>query len=646
VKPADPPHSSAGDSPAALVDPPRALADTVAAQPLSGVDPSPAPATPDAFSGRYEVHEKLGEGGMGEVHLAMDNRIGREVALKAVHYGFRDRPDFHRRFVREARVQGQLEHPSIVPVYELSLDGDAPYFTMRRVRGVTLEEIVEGLRTGDADMGARFSRRRLLTAWGNVCLAVDFAHARGVVHRDLKPSNVMLGDFGEVYVLDWGVAKVGDLDDAAANVTVDAGELAAKTEAGSLMGTLGYISPEQLRGETVTPRADVYALGAILFEILALEPLHPRGRTTEIVKSTLEGADARTSVRALGRDVPPELEVICVRATALDPKDRFSSARELHEAVERFLDGDRDIEHRRDLAREHARRALAAALRITSIGSEDSDGDRTVALREAARSLALDPTNTEAMEATLRLCARPPRGVSAEVERRVGESIDGVRRSNATYAAVTFAVTAFYFPLLFLMGLKEPSFLVATIVLLAISGLTMVARARSPREGQIPILIVTTTLLWSLQARIAGPFVMLPGLIVANTVAYAMLESRTHRWLAVLAGCAALVIPALLEWTGTFGSAYLFRDGTITIFPRALSLPKGPTLLYFTATGIGAMLAPFLYVGRLRANFYAMQRGMTRQIWQFRQLVPEPIHEVLGGSATTKESEIPRDPRL
>jgi eukaryotic-like serine/threonine-protein kinase len=640
VKPTDPPDTSREPevpttvAETTLVRPASpVLAETLAARPVTGADPARPAAEARAFTARYEMREKLGEGGMGEVHLVLDRRIGREVALKAVHPGHRTRPDLHARFVREARVQGQLEHPSIVPVYELALEEDPAYFTMRRVRGVTLEEVIEAVRTGDAaTTAARFSRRKLLTAFDNVCLAVDFAHSHGVVHRDLKPSNVMLGAFGEVHVLDWGIAKLSEGGEELEGGVVDAGDLSAKTAAGSFMGTLGYISPEQLRGDPTTPLADVYALGSILFEVLACEPLHPGSRTTEIVQSTLAGADARPSVRAPNREVPPELDAICVKATALDPSKRFASAREMHDAIERFLDGDRDVEQRRVLAQRHAEAALEAAARATREGRDGSDDDRTIALKEAARSLALDPTNIDAMKATLQLRAQPPRSFPRAVETQLAETQIRVLRSSSWFGAVIFAFVFAYIPLAFLMGLRELWFVLTTVGLFGVSVAILMARSRTPREWQMPALIVASMVPLGLMTRIAGPFALVPGLIVANTVAYAMLEARSSRWLALGAGCLAIFVPTILEWTGTFGSSYVFHDGTFTIVPHALSFPKTLTFAYFTMTSLGCVLAPFFFVGKLRAKLYEMQRTMTLQAWQFRQLVPEEVQEVAGAS--------------
>src|SRR5262245_3206725 len=180
-----------------------------------------------------------------------------------------------RRFLREARIQARLEHPAIVPVYELGSDpAGQPFFAMKRLAGVTLAEIV---RRPDPP-----PRQRLLRVFADVCAAVAFAHSRGVVHRDLKPANVMLGDFGEVYVLDWGVARVLDEREpeggggaAIGAATDEIDTLDGLTRDGVVLGTPGYMAPEQVRGELGLGRpADVYALGAILFELLAGEPAH------------------------------------------------------------------------------------------------------------------------------------------------------------------------------------------------------------------------------------------------------------------------------------------------------------------------------------------------------------------------------------
>src|SRR5262249_42688753 len=161
------------------------------------------------------------------------------------------------------KIQARLDHPAIAPVYELGHDAEnRPYFTMKRLAGTTL---LARLAEGTA------SRQSLLRAFVDVCLAIDFAHARKVVHRELKPANIMLGDAGEVCVLDWGVARVLTAADDAGSSLTDVDTLEGQTQAGVMLGTPGYMSPEQVRGESVGIASDVYALGCILFEILAGE---------------------------------------------------------------------------------------------------------------------------------------------------------------------------------------------------------------------------------------------------------------------------------------------------------------------------------------------------------------------------------------
>ncbi|MEO6418067.1 MAG: serine/threonine-protein kinase, partial [Polyangiaceae bacterium] len=260
------------------------------------LDPKIALLEERGFSNRYVAQDLLGTGGMGEVRLHRDARIGRGVAMKMIRADKEAGPNVQARFLREARVQGQLEHPSIVPVYDVGVGPDGVlYFTMKRVHGLTFADIFTRLRAHDSQAEGEFSLRKLLAAFGSVCLAIEFAHTRSVVHRDLKPSNVMLGHFGEVYVLDWGVAKIlqEDEDDAPRSSRAtgegddltDSGERNGVTAQGDFVGTPGFFSPEQLDNKAVDGRSDVYALGAILFQMLTLIPLH-KGKLGQIMKVT------------------------------------------------------------------------------------------------------------------------------------------------------------------------------------------------------------------------------------------------------------------------------------------------------------------------------------------------------------------------
>jgi serine/threonine-protein kinase len=267
-----------------------AHADTLIApsEPVTKVDVG---ADPFVEGTRYAVRNVIGAGGMGEVRLCADRWIGRNVAMKVVRQGTGSASETRGRFLREARVQGQLEHPSIVPVYDIGRtpEGEA-FFTMKRIGGATLEQIVTGLREGDPAMVAAYGRRKLLSAMSQVCLTVAYAHSRGVVHRDLKPANVMLGDFGEVYVLDWGVARVAGVPDPSGGGAISGEETTdlARTQEGALVGTPGFMVPEQARGEVdaIGPASDVYALGVMLFELLVLEPLYRGDTLTVLIASS------------------------------------------------------------------------------------------------------------------------------------------------------------------------------------------------------------------------------------------------------------------------------------------------------------------------------------------------------------------------
>ena len=285
---------------------------------------------------RYEVVEELGRGGMGEVHLCLDRRIGRQVARKRAKDGAE-----LSRFLREASVQGQLEHPTIVPLHDLAEDDEGElYFTMKAIRGRTLKAILTARADPDTNPAMRYPTRKLLQALANASLGVAFAHSRGVVHRDLKPDNLMLGEFGEVYVLDWGVAKVrsgGPNDDDLIELPLRG----SATKVGAMIGTAGYMSPEQCTGDLeVDERSDVYSLGAILFEVLAGEPLHG-GAPLERIDSTLAGVDIEARAARWPAD-KSDLALVCASATALDREARMKSARQLAEAIERCLGGPRD----------------------------------------------------------------------------------------------------------------------------------------------------------------------------------------------------------------------------------------------------------------------------------------------------------------
>jgi serine/threonine protein kinase len=485
---------------------------------------------------RYEIRSSLGEGGMGEVRLCRDRVIGRDVALKVVLRARASHGDFRARFVREARVQGQLEHPAIVPVYDFGVDeAGQPFFTMKRVRGVTLERAIEGLRRGDEAMARLYTKHKLLAAFVQVCLAVDFAHERGVIHRDLKPANVMLGGHGEVYVLDWGVAKVRSasrtLDpkvpaqaerqdvSRASQADVDDGTKSAPTAAGAMLGTPGYMPPEQIRGDEVDARSDVYTLGAILFELLTYEVLHTGASIPAMMKRTLEGVDARASSRAPQRDVAPELEAICVRACALDPRERPRSARELADAIEAYLSGDRDLALRKTLAKVHLARARDAAARARVPSAPSTE--RTDALRELGRAVALDPQDDATLELLVAMLTEVPKEPPPEVR----EAVEAARAASAfrimpRVASFYMLSSVLFLPLQLYLGVVDAWLVALPIVGWLIAGGAMLVVHRfyplsSPARKSLIALAAMAIAATSLYL---GPLLLLPSLIVMSTM--------------------------------------------------------------------------------------------------------------------------------
>jgi eukaryotic-like serine/threonine-protein kinase len=597
------------------------------------VDPSPA-----SFGGppaeRYEERKQLGAGGMGEVMLCKDGWIGREVAKKVARRQSGSRPGAEQRFLREVRIQGQLEHPSIVPVYDLGRDAEgATYFTMKRIKGMTLEEIVAALRSGDPAIRSLYTRRKLLTAMSQICLAVAFAHSRGVVHRDLKPANVMLGDFGEVYVLDWGVAKVlGSPEDAAG---VDPIEPAGggRTEAGALLGTPGYMSPEQIRGEVdrVSPQSDVYALGAILFELLALEPLHRAPTLEALFATTLAGVDARPSRRSPDRDVPPELDEMCRRATALEPADRFANAREMHAAIERFLDGERDTERRRELADTHAE-AAGEALDQAARGGPDAEEQRSRAMRELGAALALDPTHQQAIDATVRALLTAPEELppAAEAELRTVMYRDrrqSVRR--ATLAVLSWFVAT---PLLLQLGVRSwLLFGIIDVVLVSLIGYQWwVARTGNVEPKTMRWAILLGFLAVSQLSFFLGPFVLVPAMAVglgAGMMVALRANKRTRIMITVLA-FASVFGPALLQLAGVLPRSYAFEDGIIKVLPLATGLPPLPTTLFVIVATVITLASVSVMVGKATNALIEAERRGFGQAWRLRQLLPDAARPV------------------
>jgi tetratricopeptide (TPR) repeat protein len=331
-----------------------------------------APPTPEDLvskieAGRFRPRAFHAAGGLGVVFAAEDSELGRTVALKCMKDWENPDPGSRRRFLLEAEVTARLEHPGIVPVYGMGQDAKGrPFYAMRLIGGETLSDAISRLhaarpaKANDPKWNLEF--RRLLQNFIAVCQTVAYAHSRGIIHRDIKPANIMLGTFGETLLLDWGLAKRTESQED----EQQSGEAIIRNYLGMgpdrtlqqvALGTPRYMSPEQAAGEwdRVGPASDIYSLGASLYVLLSGQPVYEGGRETVLDKA--RGGQLRPP-RELNPRVPPALEAICLKAMASQPNDRYATARELANDVERWL-ADEPVEAYPEPWRVRARRWIS-----------------------------------------------------------------------------------------------------------------------------------------------------------------------------------------------------------------------------------------------------------------------------------------------
>ncbi|MGV3619940.1 MAG: serine/threonine-protein kinase [Archangium sp.] len=547
--------------------------------------------------------ELIGRGGMGEVHLARDARLGRQLALKT---STTMQADAIQRFVREARVQGQLEHPGIVPVHELGIDEEGrPFFTMKRVRGTTF---AEAMRDGSVP------RRRLLTVLQTLGLTLDFVHSRGVIHRDVKPANVMLGDFGEVYLLDWGLAKVGAHEDEVLHA-VKGESQPGMTIAGAVLGTPGYMSPEQARGEPASSASDVWAVGVMLYEVLTGARLLEGREAMAVLMATNQLENP--SPRAKNDQVSPELDALCRATLSHEATDR-PTAREFSERLEAILAGERDTELRSNLADQHAANAEAAAERAIKDHSLDA---RREALREVGQALALEPGLSRAHDVFARLLAAAPDELPPEVNddlekfqtdnERLGIR-NGFTANVFTGLLLTPAVLwVKNWPLFLLMMSLWATSILVSAWLVRLTVLTRFSRTLG---------LTTATAVNACLALISGPLMIVPAVATAYAMSVSLWLPKKERTLGVVMQLASVFVPLLLSVFGFLPRFYEPMNDGMFIHPVMVELSPKYWVIAMSCSVTGILLASVQSMARVRKDLKNARASLALQRWNLEQL--------------------------
>jgi eukaryotic-like serine/threonine-protein kinase len=292
-------------------------------------------------SDSFEIVNAIAKGGMGQVSLAKDKTIQRNIAVKVLHKEYQDDQDMCRHFIDEARITGQLEHSNIVPVHTVGIDqDDTLYFTMKFVDGDSLLAIIEQLNNRNEEYRQYYTQFMLLRTFRKVCDAVSFAHSKNILHRDIKPENIMIGDFGEVLLMDWGLAKHENSKETKTSETIPSSN-PLQTVDGTIKGSPAYMSPEQARGESgeYDTRSDIFLLGATLYHMITLKTPYFDKDVNTMVSMAENCQFTPPSDVSPEKQIPDELCSIITKAMHIDKEKRYQTVEEFTQAIDKLMSG-------------------------------------------------------------------------------------------------------------------------------------------------------------------------------------------------------------------------------------------------------------------------------------------------------------------
>ena len=517
---------------------------------------------------RLELGETLGEGGMGVVRVAKQASLGREVAVKTLRSEHAGR-GFERRLLQEAWTTGTLEHPNIVPIYDIDIgEDDAPLIVLKRIEGRVWEELMHDPKAIAREQGVSDPLEWNIRVLMQVCRALQFAHRRGFVHRDLKPENVMVGSFGEVYVLDWGIA-VALHDDGT-------GRFPLAEDARAMAGTPAYMAPEMLGGDEphIGPWTDVYLLGAVLYEVLMGHAPHVGETLAEVLRSVLQGPAPATG--------SAELRRICERAMDPDRAARFENVEQFRLALEGFLRhrGARQLAQRADLSRRAMNDHLSAddASAADAAFAECRFGYRAAIqswpdfeeaharLRDAELAMARADLAAGRPEAAERLLASHL-SIPPELRAALDEALSAQHEERESVARLRDDASED-------IGQRTRSFVLALVCGLWVFGPLLRERFHSdnPWTAVIPsilsVLFVGSVLLWAresmLKTRINRNLAGLMGALVLATL--------TANIIGVAAGLEVQTIDCLLPFIWLTGVLVAVTTVHVAAFPSAVAM--------------------------------------------------------------------------